>query len=136
MGKQRSRTTEPSAKPESGRALVLRRLRLFVVLALAAWGVVVSLALLAAMAQGHCGPDRTCGGRGYLMLGPWGIVAAIVIDGRKSRRRRQTGPVVMGFIIEALLWARRSSSPGPSSSRRFRGHGESSWESSPCWAQA
>ncbi|MGP4013349.1 hypothetical protein [Streptomyces sp. 4N124] len=103
MGKQRSRTTEPSAKPESGRALVLRRLRLFVVLALAAWGVVVSLALLAAMAQGHCGPDRTCGGRGYLMLGPWGIVAAILIDGMKSRQRRQTGPVVMVFIIEALL---------------------------------
>jgi len=102
MGRNRSRTPDAAVKAEAGVVLALRWGLTFVALVVAAWGVVVSLVLLAAVVQGYCGPDRACGGRGHLVLGPWGVVAGLLIEERARRMTRLTGPPVMTVVFEAL----------------------------------
>ncbi|MFJ8508007.1 hypothetical protein [Streptomyces avermitilis] len=75
----------------------------FVAYAVAAWGVVVSLALIEAVAWGYCGPRNECGGRGALVLGPFGIVLGILLEGFMQRKRRYQGPSAFMLIFQSVL---------------------------------
>ncbi|GDY83600.1 hypothetical protein SAVCW2_27990 [Streptomyces avermitilis] len=68
----------------------------------AAWGG-VSLALITAVAWSHCGPRNECGGRGALVLGPFGIVFGILLEGFAQRKRCYQGPSAFMSIFQSVL---------------------------------